>query len=115
MFGFLDILCKALYNIYDVLLAKYLTKLHFGSLVLTFSRTFCYTILGGYFMNHPFLNCENCDPHVRKACNYPNNGICAREVKLPPDVCPMFPDIPIDECPEIDYHTAGIIVKTVPP
>ena len=46
-------------------------------------------------MSHPFLNCEKCDPNVREACKYPDN-VCVREATLPPEVCPMFGELSVD-------------------
>lgn len=57
------------------------------------------------------LNCQKCP---NPCFDFEETGICLRETKLPPAVCPMF-DIPTDECPGIDYHAVGIIVKANPP
>lgn len=65
-------------------------------------------------MAHPFLNCEKCEPNAKTECNYPNNGVCIREAKLPPAVCPMF-DVPLDECPGIDFHLVGVNTPGVLP
>ena len=58
------------------------------------------------------LNCQNCP---NPCFDFEETGACPREAKLPPEVCPMFGDIPIDECPDFDYHTAGIVVRVIPP
>ena len=63
---------------------------------------------------HPYMNCKTCDPDIQKACTYTQTGICAKEAALPPAVCPMFDNIPIDECPGIDYHIMKSTAKTTP-
>lgn len=58
------------------------------------------------------LNCQNCP---NPCFDFEETGICKREAELPPAVCPMFEDIPLDECPGIDYHSVGITVRAIPP
>ena len=58
------------------------------------------------------LNCQKCP---NPCFDFEETKICKREAELPPAVCPMFEDIPIDECPGIDYHAVGITVRANPP
>ena len=58
------------------------------------------------------LNCQKCP---NPCFDFEETGICTREAELPPAVCPMFPDIPIDECPGLDYFPVNTTAKAIPP